>query len=381
MNVMASSAESRSILAIAEELGGVFASRAEHCDETDSFVAENFELLRSSGLVEAGVPRELGGAGATVDDLAEMLRILARYCSSTALAFSMHTHQVAIPAWRWRHQNAKVVEPLLKRVASERIILLSSGGSDWIAGSGTAEPVENGYRITARKVFTSSAPIGALLMTGAVLRKEGEPDAVLHFGVPMNSPHVKVLDNWRTLGMRATGSHDVLIEGHIIPETAVVLKRTAGEWHLLYQIIATIAFPLIYSVYLGVAEAARDIAVKLAGKRPPHHHVTELIGRMDTSLLGVRLAQGSMLAAVRKNSFGAESVNEVMMAKRLLTRHALEAVELAMEAAGGAGFYRTQGLERRFRDIQGARYHPMQQGPQALYAGSMALGRPVDRIF
>ncbi|HEY7765663.1 MAG TPA: acyl-CoA dehydrogenase family protein, partial [Aestuariivirgaceae bacterium] len=102
---------------------------------------------------------------------------------------------------------------------------------------------------------------------------------------------------------------------------------------------------------------------------------------MDTSLLGVRLAQGSMLAAVRKNSFGAESVNEVMMAKRLLTRHALEAVELAMEAAGGAGFYRTQGLERRFRDIQGARYHPLQQGPQALYAGSMALGRPVDRIF
>lgn len=381
MNVMASSSESRSILATAEELGGVFASRAEHCDETDTFVAENFELLRSSGLVEAGVPRELGGAGATVDELAEMLRILARYCSSTALAFSMHTHQVAIPAWRWRHQNAKAVEPLLKRVASERIILLSSGGSDWIAGSGTAEPVENGYRITARKIFTSAAPAGALLMTGAVLRKEGEPDTVLHFGIPMNSPHVKVLDNWRALGMRGTGSHDVLIEGHIIPETAVVLKRTAGEWHLLFQIIATVAFPLIYSVYLGVAEAARDIAIKLAGKRAPHHHVTELIGRMDTALLGARLARESMLAAVRKNSPGAESVNEVMMGKYLLTRHALETVELAMEAAGGAGFYRAQGLERRFRDIQGARYHPLQQGPQALYAGLMALGRPVDRIF
>jgi indole-3-acetate monooxygenase len=380
LNVTASS-EGGSLLSKAEELGKTFGPRAEPCDETDSFVAENFDLLRSSGLVEAGVPRELGGAGASVDDLAEMLRILARYCSSTALAFSMHTHQVAIPAWRWRHQNVKAVEPLLKRVASERIILLSSGGSDWIAGSGTAEPVENGYRITARKIFTSAAPAGALLMTGAVLRREGEPDAVLHFGIPMNSPHVKVLDNWKALGMRATGSHDVLIEGHVIPETAVVLKRTAGEWHLLFQIIATIAFPLIYSVYLGVAEAARDIAIKLAGKRAPHHHTIELIGRMDTALLGARLARDSMLAAVRKNSPGAESVNEVMMAKQLLTRHALETVELAMEAAGGAGFYRTQGLERRFRDIQGARYHPLQQGPQSLYAGSMALGRPIDRIF
>jgi alkylation response protein AidB-like acyl-CoA dehydrogenase len=44
---------------------------------------------------------------------------------------------------------------------------------------------------------------------------------VLHFSVPMNSPHVKILDTWHALGMRRTGSHDVLIEGHVVPETAV----------------------------------------------------------------------------------------------------------------------------------------------------------------
>jgi hypothetical protein len=52
-----------------------------------------------------------------------------------------------------------------------------------------------------------------------------------------------------------------------------------------------------------------------------------------------------------------------------------------MELAGGAGFYRGNGLERRFRDIQGARYHPLQAGPQARYAGAMALGVPVTRIY
>jgi alkylation response protein AidB-like acyl-CoA dehydrogenase len=52
-----------------------------------------------------------------------------------------------------------------------------------------------------------------------------------------------------------------------------------------------------------------------------------------------------------------------------------------MESAGGAGFYRAQGLERRFRDIQGARYHPLQAGQQALYAGSIALGLPIDNVF
>src|SRR5262245_19185115 len=168
------SAETRSILATAEELGRIFAARAEQCDETDTFVAENFKMLLSSGLLEAGVPRELGGGGAEIGELAQMLRILAYHCSSTALAFSMHTHQVAIPSWRWRHQNFKGVEPLLKRVASEKIILVSSGGSDWIAGSGSAEKVDNGYRINARKVFTSAGPAGDLLMTGAVLKGRSE---------------------------------------------------------------------------------------------------------------------------------------------------------------------------------------------------------------
>jgi alkylation response protein AidB-like acyl-CoA dehydrogenase len=70
-----------------------------------------------------------------------------------------------------------------------------------------------------------------------------------------------------------------------------------------------------------------------------------------------------------------------MMGRQLVARHAIGAVEYAMEAAGGAGFYRAPGLERRFRDIQGARYHPLQSGPQALYAGSMALGLPVDKVF
>ena len=125
-------------------------------------------------------------------ELAEMLRVLARACGSTALAFSMHTHQVAIPAWRWRHQKVAAVEPLLRRVAAERIILLSSGGSDWIGGSGKAEKVEGGYRVTARKVFTSGAEAGDILMTGAIHEGDDGSRSVVHFGVPMKSPEVRI---------------------------------------------------------------------------------------------------------------------------------------------------------------------------------------------
>ena len=374
-------AERKTASDIARELGPVFGKRADATTNEDEFVADNFAMLKTSGLVEAGVPTEFGGGGADVDELSAMLRTLAHHCGSTALAFSMHTHQVAIPAWRWTYQKAAPVEPLLKRIAQERILLMSSGGSDWIGGSGKAEKVDGGYRITARKIFASGAPAGNLLMTSAVLETNGEPPTVLHFGIPMNSPNVRVLDNWRTLGMRGTGSHDVLIEGHVVPEAGVSVRRKAGEWHPLFHIIATIAFPLVYSVYVGVAESARDIAVGMAKKKKPSQHTVNLVGRMDTELTAARLGLESMLAAVRLNAPSADTINQVMIGRQLVARHAIEAVELAMEVAGGAGFYRAAGLERRFRDIQGARYHPLQSGTQAEYAGAMALGLPVERIY
>jgi alkylation response protein AidB-like acyl-CoA dehydrogenase len=101
---------------------------------------------------------------------------------------------------------------------------------------------------------------------------------------------------------------------------------------------------------------------------------------MDTELTAARLAHGSMLAAIRLSAPSAETVNQVMIGRELVGRHALAAVDLAMELAGGAGFYRSAGLERKFRDIQASRYHPLQSGPQVQYTGAMALGLPVNRV-
>lgn len=367
------------VVEIATSLAPSLAGRSAEIDQNDRFVAENYALLKEAGLVEAGVPAELGGGGAEVPELAEMLRILGHACGSTALAFSMHTHQVAIPAWRWRHQKVAAAEPLLKRIAAERIILLSSGGSDWIGGSGKAEKVEGGYRVTARKVFTSGAEAGNVLMTGAIHEAEDGTRSVIHFGAPMKAPEVRIEDTWRTMGMRGTASNDVVIENLLVPDAGVAFSRKAGEWHPVFQIIATIAFPLIYAVYLGVAESARDIAIDIA-KRKPQPDLS-LAGRMDTELRAAQIAHRWMLEAVARNAPSADTVNEVMIGRTLVARHAIAAVELAMELAGGASFYRANGLERRFRDIQGARFHPLQAGPQAVYAGATALGLSTATVF
>jgi len=363
-------------VAVVRQLGPAFAARAAAHDADDSFVADNYKDLRAHRLFSAGVPAELGGGGASQAELADALRVLATYCSSTALALSMHTHQVLIPAWRWRYEGS-TVEPFLRRVAAEELILVSTGGSDWVAGSGTAEKVEGGYRISAIKIFASGAPAGDLLMTMAVYDDPKDGPTVLHFAIPLSASGVKVQDTWRTLGMRGTGSHDIVLDRVFVPEAAIGARRPAGRWSLPMHVTAAQALPIIYSVYVGVAEAACALALDVAAKRRDDPTIQALVGEMENELTTARLALGHMLDAAR-GSMGAETTGKVLVGRTLVARAVVKTVERAMEVAGGAGFYRSLGLERLFRDVQGARYHPVREPAQVLYTGRLALGLDVN---
>jgi alkylation response protein AidB-like acyl-CoA dehydrogenase len=358
-----------------DEIGPQLAEEGRRCDDANQFAAANFEVLRAREFLALVVPAELGGHGLSRTETAAVLRALAHYCPSTALALAMHTHVTAAAAWRWTHQKAPV-DGLLKRIASERIQLLSSGGSDWLAGSGKAEKVEGGYRITARKNFASGAPAAQLFMTGAIEDDPKEGPTVLQFGVPMNAKGVSIEETWDTMGMRATGSHDVVFDGVFVPDAAVAARRKPGVWHPLLHLVSMIAFPIVYSVYTGIAEAARDIAVKEAAKR--RDPAIETVGELETELAATRMACDALVAFCETASPGPETTNTVFIHRSLIARGAIRTVELAMEVAGGAAYFRKLGLERLFRDIQGARYHPLTPTAQRRLAGRMALGLPID---
>lgn len=357
------------------ELGPQIAACAEAADANDAFVSESMKLLKDAGFHAAAVPAELGGGGATPAELSGMLRALAGYCGSTALAFAMHTHAVALPAWRW-HRTPEPVEGLLKRVAAEKLTLVSSGGSDWLDGSCDAVPVEGGFRVSGRKIFASGSPLGDLLVTMAVQQMPEGP-TVLHLAIPLKAPGVTILDTWRTLGMRGTGSHDIELAEVFVPDAAVTVRRPSGKWHPLMHMVTMIAFPLIYSVYVGLAEAARDKAVAMAARKTSDD-LTQIVGEMDTELAAARMALADMLAVIEAGEPGEAASNRVMMGRTLVARSAIRTVEKAMEAAGGGAFYRKAGLERIWRDVQAARYHPLQEKAQARLAGRVALGLPID---
>src|SRR5262249_11544996 len=160
----------------------------------------------------------------------EVLRTLAQACGSTALALAMHTHPLATAVWRWRHAAAPA-ESFLRRVAAEELILVTSGGSDFLAGSGVAEKVEGGFLVSGRKVFGSGSPAGHLFMTMAIYQDPQDGPTVLHFPLPLDAPGVKIDDNWRTLGMRGTGSNDIHLDRVFVPDSAIMARRPPDRWN------------------------------------------------------------------------------------------------------------------------------------------------------
>jgi len=163
-----------------------------------SCVADNFASLKAAGLVEAGVPAELGGGGAGVDELSPRCCASSRIIAARrAGVFPCTNHQVAGPAWRWRVQKAAAVEPLLQ---AHRRPPNASSCCPSAAPTGSAAPASREGRTAViasprERCFRPARPPAIFLMTGAGAgNRKGEPPTVLHFGVPMSSPAVKVLD-------------------------------------------------------------------------------------------------------------------------------------------------------------------------------------------
>lgn len=362
---------------VADKIAAKFGASAETHDRDGSFVAENYDLLREAGLIGAAVPVDLGGDGLDYATLCGVVRRIGRSCGSTALAFSMHCHQVAVAAWRWQHMQAPT-DGLLRRVAAENLVLVSSGGSDWLQGSGSATKVEGGFLINARKIFSSGCQAGNILMTSAVYEDPEAGPSVLHFGVPFSAEGVTILDTWDTMGMRGTGSHDVELNDVFLADAAVSGRRPQGKWHPLFHIISMIAFPLIYSAYLGVAEGARDAAFDAAKRKPANPALISLAGELQNSFWTAETAVATMIATAETASPGPETTSRVMTGRTVAGRAAIRSAELAIELAGGSAFYKGSPIERAFRDVQGARFHPLQEPAQKDLSGRLALGLDID---
>ena len=369
------------LTAILDALGPQFAKATAERDEAATFVSENYDALKRHKVFSAMVPQELGGGGVSHSRMCAFLRALAPYCSSTALALSMHQHLVAAAVFNYR--NGRPGQKLLERVADAEAILVSTGANDWLDSNGTASRVDGGFRISAKKPFASGSPAGNVLVTSAPYEDPNEGWQVLHFPVPLTADGVSLADDWQTLGMRATGSQTVALDGVFIPEEAVVMRRPRAAYHPAFNVILTVAMPLILSAYLGVAEAAADIATTQAAKRADDPAMPYLLGELTNSLTTAQLAVDAMVGITNDWSFEADTAtaNAILIRKTIAAKAVIATVEKAMETAGGAGFYRKLGLERLLRDAHAVQFHPLPEKRQQQFTGRLALGlEPIELV-
>ena len=232
------------LVAWAATFGPVLAEHAARHDAEGSWVQESFEQLRDAGLLALAVPTELGGMGATIRQTAMVMRELAHHCGSTALALSMHQHVTNFTAWRYRRELPGA-EATLRRIVDDRIVIVSTGGGDFVRPRGEAVRVDGGYKVSGRKIFASQSPVGAVMATMFPFEDPERGLRVLNLAVPFNDPGVTVHDNWDTLGMRGTASNDVTIDDVFVPDERVLADRPYGVVDPPLQIVASIAFPIV----------------------------------------------------------------------------------------------------------------------------------------
>ncbi len=363
---------------IIETIGPRFAEGAEARDADDTFIAAHYDAFRDHGLLAMMIPAALGGGGAPHSVVCAALRRLATFDASAALALSMHQHLVA--AQVFNHLQGKPA-PILERVARDGVVLVSTGARDWLESNGETRRVDGGFRVSARKAFASGSPAGGVAVTSAPYL---DPDAgwqVLHFAVPMSAEGVSLLDDWQVHGMRATGSRTLVFDDVFVPDAAVSLRRPRGEFHGVWNVVLTVAMPLIAGVYVGVAERAAEIGLRCAAGHAQDATVQWAVGEMRSALVVAHTCHDRMVALAADLAFEPtlDRSDEILVLKTQAVESARGAVERAMEAAGGAGFYRRTGLERLLRDVRAGHYHPLPAKQQASFTGRHALGlAPVE---
>lgn len=358
-----------------KELGPVFEKNAPNVDRENSFVESNLLTLKNRGAYKALIPTSLGGGGVSYSDLCYFIKDLAKYCPSTALTFSMHQHLIAVLTFKFLNGDAGA-KKTLEMVAEKDLVLLSTGGGDWVSSNGSAEKVDGGYKITCVKSFCSGAPLANVAVMSCAF-KDTDGEKVIHFSVPMKSEGITILDDWNAMGMKGTGSNSIEFKNVFIPDEKIALIRERGKWHQVWNVVSTLAFPIFIAPYAGIAESIAEKTVALLAGRPTKASYSKAsLGEMHNNYQITSWALDGLIANAKNLDIkpDADSASRALQAKSIITKHGVECAQAAMEALGGYSYSQTCGIERLYRDMKAGEFHPMQAGRQKEMLGQFLMG-------
>ncbi|MDN8613436.1 acyl-CoA dehydrogenase family protein [Variovorax ginsengisoli] len=386
--------------ALLARLSARFAETAADHDRDGSFPRDNFAALQAQGLIALVAPREHGGGGASLDAARRVLAAVAYGEPATALILTMtwlQHHAIGRSDSRWpAHLRERVLRDAVRDGALINALRVEPAlGSPARGGlpATTARRDGDQWKLSGHKLYTTG--IEGLRWLSVWGRTDEPSPRVGVFLVPRDAPGVRVVASWDHLGLRASGSHEVIFEEVAIPLDHAVDLRAPAEWapdagsqtdvdaHATQQAWMVV---LLATLYDAVARAARDWLLGFLNHRAPSGlgaplaslpRVQETVGEIEALLRTNRVLLDE--AAAEVDAGHAPSAADSGLLKYTVTTQAIRAVELALQSSGNHGLTRHNPLERHYRDVLCSRIHTPQNDAILVAAGKGALGAATVR--
>ncbi|WP_409566949.1 acyl-CoA dehydrogenase family protein [Methylobacterium sp. J-048] len=366
------------------DLAGVverLAAGAPTADAAAAFPHAGIRVVHEAGLLELTVAERYGGRELALGDVARLIAALGRGDPSVALISLM-----TLFAHQQQAQRSQWPEALYARVLAESRrapVLLNAARAEPELGSPArgglpqtrARRTAHGWSISGTKCFVTGCEGLAYFLVWA--STDETPQRVGTFIVPAGAQGIRIVETWKSLGLRATGSHDVAFDAvevgcdDVIGLTSADVAGQDNRAHAASTLVLT-------ALYLGVAEAAQEVFLGFAEGRVPANlgypiarteRFITLAGEIDLLVGGARQLIFDAL------DHAADEPEKLLRARLLAGRQLRQAVQLAVGTLGNPGLSASTGLERHFRDIQSVLVHAPQEDTLIAILGRTAFAR------
>ncbi|MDE9798337.1 acyl-CoA dehydrogenase family protein [Staphylococcus delphini] len=339
---------------------------AQSNDRAHRFPHENIQWLVDEGYTQLTLPESYGGRGATLEDMVVLQSVLGSIDGPTALSIGWHIALVGEVFERRIWDEAILddfAEAVKKGALANRAVSEAETGSPTRGGRPQtyARFENNHYILNGVKTFTSMSPVLTHIIVAAYIP---EKEQVGFFMVEKGTPGLEIADNWNMVGMRATESHDVILNDVQVQPDQLIEIRGEGP---PYQNGWLLHIP---ATYLGIAQAARDYAVDFALNYSPNSIegtiadlpvVQQNIGQMETKLITARHLLWSTARAYQTMTPQDVVAAETAASKVVVMNEGLDVIDLAMRIVGAKSLEMERPLQRYFRDMRAGLHNPPMQ--------------------
>lgn len=360
---------------LSEELLQEIHERAPRYDKENAWPAEDYASLKEAGYLKAFVPKEYGGFGLTLKEIAQEQTRLAMAAPGTALGVNMHQIIVGLGKHMVRFGNKKG-EQILRDAAEGKLLAfgISEPSNDRVLFGSISEarPQEGGaYHFYGKKVFLSMGKYCDKLVSFGQDNTGDSPLSVFAYLTPDQETFI-VKDDWDTMGMRATQSNSVELKGIFAAEEQILTKVAPGPSFdpVVFGIFAYFEI-LLAATYFGIGKRALEIGVETVKTR---HSVSNDAPYANDKNIRWRIAEAAIMLdgiqpQINELSDTLEASTEysfiwlprLSSIKNRSVEVSKKAVEEIVRASGGSSYFNRTELSRLYRDVLAGLFQPSDQ--------------------